>query len=624
LVGYAYASWAVRRLRGRAQAAVHTMALLASTAALPIVPGDGWRAAGTGRPVLLVLGALALTVGAPFVLLSTTTPLAQAWFSRVRGRDPYRLYALSNAASLAALLAYPALIEPRLATRAQATLWSVAYLVFVVVAVAVAWTAAHRGGEAASLSPSAAPVAGTASGGPGARARALWFALAAAGSLVLLAVTNHVTQNVASVPLLWIVPLTLYLATYVVCFDAPRWYRPGAAFAAAAAALAGISWLLYEGEGDLPWGAVVAAYAAALVALCTFCHGELARRRPPPEHLGAFYVSVAAGGAAGACAVGVIAPLVLPGYYELAVALVACAALALVASLRASRLRAGIAGLLVLVTAGAGLARAASDARAAHRMTRSFYGALRVDDTAEGQDRVRRLYHGTVLHGEQWLAPERRREATTYYSERSGVGRALHAAQEAGPVRVGVIGLGAGTLAAYARPGDVFRFYEIDPAVIAIARADFTFLSDAGGSVEIAPGDARLTLEREPARAFDVLAVDAFSGDAIPVHLLTREALGIYLRHLAPHGLLAFHVSNMFLDLVPVVRGLAGERGLRTATIEEVDPEDDEGISDWVLVSRDGALLGRPAIQLAAARDEGHRAPCVWTDDFSSLLQVLK
>jgi spermidine synthase len=394
-------------------------------------------------------------------------------------------------------------------------------------------------------------------------------------------------------------------------------------------ALGVMAWLLTDQERRFDLAIQLAVFLPGLFVACFFCHGELYRSRPAPEHLTAFYLTVSAGGALGGLAVAVIAPLVFNGYYELGVGLVAVALLAalrfrllgLVASLLS-------AAVLLGVTACAAYDgfRQQEDVMVAKR---GFYGVLRVKEYGipGEENHLRRLVHGTIMHGEQYLHESQRRMLTTYYQETSGVGLAI-ASKQHHPMRVGVIGLGTGTIAAYGRKGDVFRFYEIDPHVLEIARRDFTFLGDSAATIEVAIGDARLSLEREAAQGFDVLAVDAFSSDAIPVHLITREALGIFLRHVKPDGIVAFHVSNRFLELIPVVARIAREQGAHAVLVRD-DPEDEDNSlrsrTDWVLVSRDEkALQAENIVAGGGVPAEDRPEWRTWTDDYSNLVQILK
>ncbi|HYL23894.1 MAG TPA: fused MFS/spermidine synthase [Burkholderiales bacterium] len=619
LGGYAYAHGVARR---RYEPLIHTALLVAAVATLPIMPAETWKPAGGAEPITRILLLLGATVGLPYFLLASTSPLVQAWFARAHpGANPYRLFALSNLASLLALLGYPLVVEPYLSAREQVSVWSWLCAAFAVLCAALAWRTPR---------PAARAVAVQATQRLAARDYAWWLALSATGSVMLLAVTNHLTQNVASVPLLWLVPLTLYLATFIIAFEGGTWYQPRYLWPLLLVALVAMAWLLVDTEYHYHLALQLGVFLAGLFIGCLFCHSELYRTRPAPVHLTAFYLTVSAGGALGGLFVAVVAPLIFTGYFELGAGLAALAALAALRFISVSRI-AYLASLLVLLGVGACATydgfRHQRDVVVAKR---SFYGVLRVKEYgAPGEDsHLRRLVHGTIMHGEQYMSETHRRMPTTYYTESSGIAAAIHAKQDH-PVRVGVIGLGTGTIAAYGRPGDVYRFYDIDANVIRIAHQEFTFLGDSRARVETALGDARLTLEREPPQGFDVLAVDAFSSDAIPVHLITREALQTYLRHMKPAGIVAFHVSNRFLDLIPVVARLATELNLNAALIaDDPDDEDDTSLksrSDWVLVARDAAALKAPAIVTAgAAPAEDHPGWRTWTDDYSNLIQILK
>jgi len=618
LAGYAYAHLVIRYLAPRPRAVLHLALLTLSLLWLPIAADASWKPSGDDAPAPRILLFLLSTIGLPFALLAANGPLAQAWFARARpGVSPYRLFALSNLASLLALLGYPVLLEPWLATAGQVWVWSGLYIVFAVVLAITAFLDSRlpatdtRGATSAETAPP-----------PGARDYLVWTGLAALGSVLLLAVTNHLTQDVASFPLLWVVPLALYLVTFILCFERERAYRLplyAILFIAVVVCFAvarGVPGL----KDNLP---IQLTISAALVFVgCMICHGELAQMRPAPRHLTGFYLTVAAGGALGGLLVGVAAPLLLPNYFELDIALAALVGLILL------RIRAGkpaspvftavaLGGPLLLLGAQFFKERAESVVS-----SRNFYGVLRLLEAGEGAERERQIVHGTIIHGRQYLSPERRREAAGYYRREGGGGRAVEARMDRGPARIGVVGLGAGALAAYGRPGDTMRFYEINPAVIAMARRDFTYLGDSRATIETVLGDARLVLERETPQRFDVLAIDAFSGDAIPVHLLTLEALDVYLRHLAPDGILAFHVSNKFLVLPPVVGALAKARGLQARYIGDHDPVTRAAISEWVLLSRDPASLAHARIAPASI-DAPARGPA-WTDDFATPLLALK
>ena len=623
VAGYAYAHLLERKLpQGRLQPLVHTVLLLAAVAMLPIAPAEGWKPGGEDEPISRILLLLAASVGLPYFLVASTSPLLQSWFARARpGENPYRLFAVSNLASLIALVGYPFVFEPFLAARDQVALWSWLFAGFALLCAALAWRTPRR------ALPAAAAIAG--GGALGARAVTLWLVLSATGSVLLLAVTNHLTQNVAAVPLLWLAPLTLYLLSFILAFAGTNWYRPELLWPFVLVWLAGMAWLLVDADFHFDLPLQLGMFLPGLFLGCLFCHGELYRARPAPRHLTAFYLIVSLGGALGGLVVAVIAPLAFDAYYELGIGLTVLALLAAVRFAPLGRVP-GLASLALLMGVAACAAydgmRHHQDVRVSER---GFYGVLRVKEYgAPGEpSHLRRLVHGAIMHGEQYLHEERRRLLTTYYHESSGIGVAIRALQPQGPMRVGVIGLGTGTIAAYGRPGDVYRFYDIDPRVVEIARTKFTYLADSPAQVEVALGDARLTLEREPPQGFDVLAVDAFSSDAIPVHLITREALGIYLRHVKPGGIVAFHVSNRFLDLVPVVARLAREHGAHALLVRD-DPDESDALrsrSDWVLVARERDALEIPAILESGAQPARERPGWrTWTDDYSNLFQILK
>ncbi len=623
LAGYGYAHATNAKLAPRAQALLHTVLLGASLLILPIIPAEMWKPAGSEEPISRILLLLALTVGLPYLLLSATSPLLQAWFARVRpGVDPYRLFAVSNLASLLALVGYPFVVEPFFGSTAQAVGWSWLYAIFAVLCALLAWTSARPAAEK--------PVeAQERFAGPSRGDYVLWLVLSATGSVMLLAVTNHVTQNVASFPLLWLVPLTLYLLTFIVAFEGGNLYRTEYLWPVVLAGLVGMAWLLGDGRFQLDLAIQLSVYLVGLFIGCLFCHGELYRSRPAPRHLTAFYLTISAGGAIGGLLVAVVAPLLFNAYYELAIGVVV---LALLAAMRFASLNvwARVLSLVVLFgSAGCAAYSVFSFQKNVRLSERSFYGVLRVKEYGvEGTSyHLRRLVHGVIMHGEQNMVESERRKPTTYYMPSSGIGAAIAAKQATGPIRVGVIGLGAGTLAAYGRKGDVYRFYDINPQVIAVARREFTFLNDSAAKVEVALGDARLTLEREAPEGFDVLAIDAFSSDAIPVHLITKEALGVYLKHMKPDGIVAFHVSNRFLNLVPVVERLASELGVHAVLVADKDDEDqeDKTTSDWVLVSRSEAALESKAIQERSPEAPERRPDWrTWTDDYSNLVQILK
>jgi SAM-dependent methyltransferase len=624
LLGYAYSDAVVRRLSPRAQVQLHVALLALSCALLPIVPGAQWKPLGGENPSLLILGLLAATVGMPYLLLATTSPLVQAWFARSSpGRSPYRLFALSNLASMLALLGYPFALEPWVPTRLQSYGWSAAYVLFALLTAASAWLSLRAKAVAVSDGET---VRGPREAPPEFGRQLLWVALAATGSYLLLAVSNHICQNIASIPLLWIVPLSIYLLTFILCFDSTRWYRRQIFLAMLAAALGVMAWTLADPKFVHQLELQIGVFCVGLFIACMFCHGELARLKPAPRYLTRFYLMVSLGGALGSALVGIVAPLVLPAYFELAFGLVACAALLVFQVRRAHRVFAGLAVGALLFSIGAAGWGIHGFYENTVSATRNFYGVLRVQEwNPDTANYHRSLIHGTIMHGTQYPTPELERSPTTYYTQTSGIGRTLESLHPSlRPLKVGVIGLGAGTIATYGAKGDLYRFYDINPAVIAIAKRDFSFLAKSDATIQIALGDARLSLEREAPQGFDVLAIDAFSSDAIPVHLITIEALAIYRSHMKPGGIIAFHVTNRYLNLGPVVAQLAEATGLHAVLVADDGDDSLASRSDWVLLSENEAAVGKEPIDEGAEAIAPRPGWRLWTDDFNNVVQVLK
>jgi SAM-dependent methyltransferase len=622
LAGYVY-SHAYVHSRTPKRRYLHIAMLVLAVGTLPLAANAAWKPSGGGNPTLLILGLLATTVGLPYFMLSTTGPLVQAWYARSHRGAPYRLFALSNLGSMLALVSYPLIVEPLLALGRQTAIWSAGFVLFALTCALLSWRSRDTQAGVSSTAPSENPTVG---------ARIMWASLACCASALLLAFTSHMTLNIAAIPFLWVLPLALYLLSFVLCFEASGWYRRWLFLPLLAAGLAGVCVTLDRANPKL-W-AQIPLYSATLFAACMVCHGELVRSKPHPRHLTGFYLMLALGGAMGGVLVGLVAPAVFDDLYELPLAMFALCVLASAALLRdrASPLHgrwrfAGRLALLVpTVALGVVLVRIYGAESADLRLTsRNFYGVLKVRDTGEGPEAMRALSHGTIIHGKQFLDPQRRSWPTSYYGKTSGIGLAITDAGARGPIRVGVVGLGAGTLAAYGRHGDVFRFYDINPKVVELAHSEFSFLDDSHARIELAVGDARLSLERESPQNFDVLALDAFSSDSIPVHLLTIEAFATYLRHLKPGGILAVHISNRYLDLVPVVQQAARHLSL---DLREVQNEDDEdaGVyrSDWMLLSRSARAFASPLWADAALPVEEARQVRLWTDDYSDLYRILK
>ncbi len=624
LLGYVYADVVTRRLPPKRQSALHLSLLLVSFMWLPIAPQVFWREHVQIDPAWRILGLLTFSIGLSFVLLSATSPLLQTWYARrALGRSPYHLFALSNFASLLALLSFPFLIEPRLSSRQQSLLWSIVYGLFAICCSLSAWIS--RGRAPNAIAAREMPEAPVVEVPPTTLTKLFWMSLSACGAMMLLAVTNHLSENVAPVPLLWVVPLALYLVTFAIAFAKRRLYSRWLVTRLLAVALGAAGYAIYDSTITHAIQISVPLFCGALFAVCLFCHGELVQRKPAVRFLTSFYLIIALGGAVGAVCVGLLAPHIFSGVYELPVVLLLAAILGAIAlwhegwSARIFWPAVAVTMCLVLVS------NVRSARQSSVAMMRNFYGALRVEEFTVGRQLpYRSLIHGTIQHGAQYLTFPENRNPTTYYGRRSGVGLALRFCCD-GAKRVGVIGLGAGTLAAYGKPGDSFRFYEINPQVIQVANNWFTFLKQSPAKPEIILGDARLSLEREPPQQFDVLAVDAFSGDAIPVHLLTKEAFALYFRHLRPDGILAVHTSNTYLDLAPVVKLLAEDAEYATRLIvSEEDSTQLISAADWVLVTRNQHFLNAPETFTGSQTIVVPPNLRPWTDDYNNLLEILR
>ncbi len=696
--GYCYAHLLQQWLPPRRQAAVHLVVVVAALALLPILPGSYWKPHDGSNPTWQILLLLGGTVGLPYFALSATSPLVQAWFSGVwPDRSPYRLYALSNAGSLAALLSYPFVFEPAFDLPKQSLLWSGLFLLYATLCAASlvsVWRCVRategsgfrmQSSETANLQISPFPTPhsphpnplpkgeGTANS-PMWLDRLRWLALPACASLMLLATTNHVCQDVAVVPFLWVVPLALYLLSFIITFDHARWYMRSLWVSAVIVALIGAAANDFNHLSDsvtppMTLPQELTLYLGAMFCACMVCHGELARLKPNPRHLTGFYLWISAGGAVGGLFVGIVAPLVLSAYYEwqISVALAGILSVGLLVLTRWKK-NDGVNRAQTVVAkpsanrSGAKTKRSASSVPSRKSRTppivlivrfalfscatavmllyltfwalvyygaldrgRNFFGVVSVSvvpvralDTYE-----LRLKNGAITHGRQFADPAKRGWPTAYYGESSGVGRTILGLQKNGRVRVGAIGLGIGTLAAYARPGDDFRFYEINPEVIRMAKQHFTYLADCRGKTEIVLGDARLSLEAEKPQNFDVIVLDAFSGDAIPTHLLTREAFAVYRRHLARDGVIAVHVSNNYLHLAPVVRRLAEDCGMRVSRIVDAGNEARlQSCSHWVLVTKNDVFLRANPSDPSDWGSDDFPAP-LWTDQYSNLFQIL-
>jgi hypothetical protein len=654
LAGYAFAHVSLRVLPLRVQPLLQLAVLALPLAVLPIaLPAD----AGSSRnPTLALLAVLGVAVGAPFFAVTTASPVLQRWFAASghgAGSDPYFLYAASNAGSLIGLLGYPLLVEPRFTLAEQARLWLGAYVLFLLLAAACALrvvtatpVVAHAVRRA--LSP---PIPW--------RTRLRWVALAAIPSSLILGTTSHLSTSIAAVPLLWVLPLAAYLLSFVVAFARRSPFslttlRTGVVVTT----LLTLASLLHV--VPLPIAALVAIHCTNLFAVALLVHRRLALERPAVDRLTEFYLLLSLGGVLGGAFNALVAPvlfdsiaeyqialvlalLALPGprafrrdvllptlfLAAFVVALVAAAALGTLAirfvlalavaalavfAARPFRLALGVGAVLFLTTFG----------QQALYAERTFFGVLRVAE--DGNEHV--LAHGTTVHGRQRMDPAHRRDPIAYYARSGPLGR-IFAARGDDFDDVAVIGLGAGALAAYGRPGDRYTFYEIDPAVARIASDPrwFTYLRDSRADVRIVIGDGRIELADAPDRAYDLVVLDAFASDAVPVHLLTREAVALYVRKLSPNGVVALHITNNHLDLEPVVAGLARSLGLAGLACDHQvsDAERKRGVnhSHWVALARGKAALGGLADDPCWTPLAADAGQTVWTDQFSNILSVV-
>ena len=715
LAGYAYAHSLGTRCSLRRQASIHlgvlalcviSMSTLAIVWHSPIMPPSSWKPDNPDNPIGRILILLLSAVGLPFFVLSATAPLLQTWFARTRpDASPYPLYALSNLGAMLGLLTYPFLVETNLTLHSQAHLWFMLYVWFAA-GIAICGLGLRRlDCMPASEQENAAPHPNeVADSSPTAASYCIWIALAACPSLMFLAVTNELCQDIAAAPFLWILPLSIYLMSFIFCFGNEHWYRRAVFNPLLAGAIVLSCRALYQPSVKVfAHGAI---YLFLLACACIVCHGELVRQKPHKAWLTSFYLTVSGGGALGSLFGAIAAPWLFRGYWELQLSIGACAALLIVVLYRDRQswinqrkpvlavmllaaavlmpqmvlpaagvrryfcfdLVAGAAILLgsiiarreyksgeiakrykfVAVSASAGVLMVAIlllcnvRARLATSVfaNRSFYGAFTVmaQDANDPAWRSNTLRHGRIRHGMQFLTPDKRKRPTTYYGPGSGIGLLmLHHPQrlathpESRGLRVGIVGLGAGTIAAYGRGEDYIRFYEIDPAIIEVAAGKggfFSYVRDSPARVEIVAGDGRLSMERELAagrsRKFDVLVIDAFTSDAIPVHLLTRQAFAVYLGELAPDGVLALHISNRYLDLRPVLKRSADYFNLYSGWLRDSPKDRFTEMSDWVLLSRNARVLGQPAFASRLKPLQASAEVAMWTDDYSNLFQILR
>ncbi len=628
LLGYLYAHW----LAQRPSFTVYlSLLVLAVAAAVLSVLRSLLVENGAAHPIITVFSVLSLSIGFPFLVLSSTSPLLQVWWARMEGgKIPYRLYALSNVGSLLALALYPSVIEPRFTLHVQRVAWCWGFAVFAVLSAVLAIktraaTAASARGQLDRTDGDDDFCAPRSSR----RDKLLWILLPMGAAMQLSAVTSYLTANVAPIPLLWILPLAVYLITLILAFQF-RVRLPWSIIARVMVVmLAALAYSLTKANGGWPLWLSLLFFLVELFFACFFCHSAATGLRPQrASEATRFYLLFAAGGALGSFLIGIAAPMIFPYNVDLPITFLVTALLALVVNWSGGWNQ----RLLWMVASAAMVVLVFMVGRAYQHDTivavRNFYASLRVTEeqsTFPGET-VRTLMNGSIRHGMQMFgSDELRHTPTTYYTSGSGVGLAVRFCCQGRARNIGVIGLGAGTLAAYGRAGDHIRFYEINPAVPAIAKNTFTYIRDSAAQIEIVEGDARTSLAGESPQNFDVLVVDAFSGDAIPIHLLTTEALALYRRHLSPHGVVAFHISNRHVDLAPAIGLLAASAGMQARRVSTSSTQEaGEYTSSWMLVTADPDFFAQPEISAVAHLPESMPELKVWTDDYSALLPVIR
>ena len=646
--GYAYANWLSGK--GRRREIVHLVLLGVSLGLMlvlglawksPITPDASWKPVQSGFPVWDICKLLLISVGLPYFLISTNSPLMQAWFHRnFPERTAYRLYALSNVGSLLGLVTYPVLVEPYFTLAWQGKIWSLMYLAYAGLAgYGAVRSLLKKKSSEPELARSEVDL------GPKLTARdySLWIILAATASILLLATTSQIIQEVAVIPFLWVLPLTIYLLSFILAFSGERWYSRQVYLVIFFVATLLVGWALGRAD-SLSISVQIGIYSLGLFAACMVCHGELYRLRPHPAHLTRFYLLVSVGGAFGGIFINFAAPFIFKGYWELPLGYTLCwilfLAVTFITIISVQRRLVFIMNSvmllsMVLVSAARSFQQIQADLGNDLFIKRNYYGVMRVRELDAGTPLTERyaLVHGVTIHGYQFLSALKSDIPTAYYGETSGGGLAILNDPHRGlGMRVGILGLGIGTLASYGQAGDVYKFYEINPIVIDLAKESggyFSYVSGSRAQIEIVPGDARLSLENELAASgsqnFDVLILDVFSSDSIPMHLLDAEAFDLYLKLLRADGILAVNISNRHLNLVPVVWTLADHLGLSRVVISDPGSLPDTFPSLWMLMSRDPSLLDAAGILSHATPMNGYVSPVkLWTDDFSNLIQILK
>ena len=643
LLGYAYILF-IAKLSLKKQIVLHALVVVGIVSLIlslftfwkaPILPDISLKLNDNISPIFQVLSILSIGVGLPYFLLSTTSVLLQRWFGVIQAdKSPYPLYALSNVASLLALLSYPVFIEPFFPLQRQGFGWAIGFVlygIFLLVCCGQTWFGHTQKKDIAVQKHVVIEK----------KVALLWLLLSAISTLMLLAITNIQTQSIAPVPFLWILPLSLYLLSFILCFSGERWYwRNLYAYIFLVTMPLVLVFSVVQAPSVLS-GIII--YSLALFSCCMICHGELYRLRPHPKRLDTFYVLIALGSVMSGIFVGIVAPLLFNGFWEIYIGFYLSFLLAVIVLTRyknsfAYRLRhvfftsdkelylcMGIGYPTILIALSFVLPLVSGYSSIKH--WRNFYGTVTVKEKGSGQAKVIQMQHGNIIHGTQSASGSQRFEPTAYFGKKSGVGLALSAyGAKYKNIHVGIIGLGVGTLAAYGRAGDLFRFYEINPQVVTVAHNNFTYVKDSPAKIDIVLGDGRLSLEKEvkeKSDKFDIVVLDAFSDDAIPVHLLTQEAFALYLARLTmPNGVIAVNISNNYINLRPLLVQVAKHFGLHYAVIRS-KAEGNTLLAEWILLTKNKEILDAPEI-IRAKEKKQYKTVSLWTDDYSNLFQLLK
>ncbi len=641
LVGYAYAYAVTRPFTLKTQVALQIGLLLLALVILPITPSDTWKPTGSDNPTGTIIALLTVSAGLPYAVLATTSPLLQRWLTRMDAAiDVSRLFAVSNFGSFLGLLSYPFVFERVSSSREQTVWWSWAFVVYAALFSACAFIAIRRGLTDEGREREADPVSHERGQRDGS-APFFWIAYAALGSVLLLATTNQITQWSAVVPFLWVAPLSLYLLTFVIAFGNQHFYDR-TLYTVVFFLLSATTFVLFRPDTSADLVLQIGLQCATLFSGCMICHAEMVRLKPEPRRLPGFYLATAMGGALGGIVVALVAPLVFSDYWEhpATLAVIAVSVFLLVLRHEAATARwigpaAVIAGLVFIVSLSAYLYREIVGARDVVARVRNFYGVVKVvkTDADDAGEASVVMQQAGVDQGSQFLTPARRAEPACAFNAASGVGQAIllnrkRREKPDAPIRIGIVGLGAGMVAVHGRAGDLIRYYELNPAVADLADRHFSFVRDTPAKVEIVLGDGRLILEREAlnggSQRFDVIVMNAFRGASPPMHLMTQEAYGVYLKHLEPDGILAVNFELDTFEMAPLHRGLAAASGLTVNWVETPESEDCDDPVSWALYTRDSGFWSAPPVKAAISpwRD-GATSRLVWTDRDSNLMSII-